>query len=130
MRSPTGREIQVFVAGALALDGLHIILGFMRGSIPTSDYGSVVAGVMAGLALPLGIGILMKSTFAVRVAYFYFGLGILLWCAVLIALRIGGIAVFQYTWIRRTSISGVIQLILLLLLVWSRSKRLRDESAA
>ena len=130
MRSPTGREIEVFVGGALALDGLHILVAFVRGSIPMSDHSSFVAGVIAALAFPLGIAILVKSIFAVRVAYIYLGLVILLWCAVLIALHIHGIAVFQYAWIRRTSISCAIQLILLLLLVWSRSGRLRNETAA
>jgi hypothetical protein len=130
MRSPTGREVQVFVAGALALDGLHTLIAFMRGLIPTSDRTALAAGLIAALALPLGIAILMKSTFALRIAYIYLGLAILLACVTVVgALCITGTAIFHYSWVRRFSTAVVIQLILLLLLVWSCSRRLRDESA-
>ena len=130
MRGPSSREIQVFVAGALALDGLHTIIAWLRGSIPMSDRGALVAQAIATLALPLGIAILLKSAFALRAAYVYLGLVVVLGCVAVVAgLSIIGTGLFQYPWVRRFTISLATALVLLLVLLWSAARHPRDENA-
>lgn len=119
MNKLSARDIQLFVAGALALIGFRALIW-----LPYSVVGSgplmgllVVRSLIMGLALPIGIVMLMGRAAATRVAQIY------LW----VTLTLGCVAVFVPDQAGRLSWGSapevLVALVLLGLILWSRSRR-------
>jgi hypothetical protein len=122
MSISTAKHVQMFVAGALALIGFrawvwlpHYI--FMRESV------FIVAVAVEGLALPIGIAMLLGSLRAVRLAEIYLGLDVvgMIVSLVVFALHVLPLQAPHGNWTRILDL--VIPLALLALLVWSRFPR-------
>src|ERR1700737_2701821 len=123
----SARDIHVFVAGALALEGLHsaIRLFIYPSAVPT-DRAVCIAFSLSLVALPLGIAILLGSSFALRLAFIYLALMVFLgFAAILLATHISGAAVLAQPLLRVLWRSLPVPTTLLALLVWSRLRKPR-----
>jgi hypothetical protein len=131
MRRLTARDIQVFVAGALALDGLHALIRLPYYLTLGGDVGRLIASVVGGLALPLGIGILMESALALRLTQIYLWVGATAGCiALLSGAAVLRLAILRIPFVQSYTVDFLIVAILLVLLVWSKSRRFRDAHNA
>jgi hypothetical protein len=132
MRKLTARDAQVFVAGAFAFEGLHALLRIPHTMAIGGSLSFVASDVIGAFGLPLGIAILIRNVFAIRIAIVYLWFDVFLMCSFLAfifyrpELRIHGEFV-----VRDTVIIIVGQVCLLGLLHWSRRRqRSADETNA
>lgn len=128
MKTPA-REIQLFVAGAIAVNGFDALFWFFYFLAKTRDEAMIFAELTGVVALPLGVGILIGRAWAVRWTQIY------LWIVVIGGFT--GIPIYCYTnWPRAGHMiwqgthDMLLSVILLSLLLWSRSRQLRQEAVA
>jgi hypothetical protein len=127
----TARDAQVLVAGAFAGQGLHALLRLPHTAANAGDsLLPVVSEIIGVFGLPVGIAILVRNIFAVRVALVYLWLDVLVTAsALVIILSRSGLPFVWNILARDTVIVLVGQVVLLGLLVWSRRpQRLADET--
>lgn len=122
MTKITGRDLQVFVGGALAILGFSEFYWLPYYILEHRDAIVIIASLMAGLTLPLGMAILFNRKQSIVLTKIYLWLTIS--CAVI------GLPFFEFSnhfkstavhW--KTVLDLTTSVILLLLLHWSRSKR-------
>ena len=120
MTSSTAKRIQLFVAGSLAIIGLEALEWAPRYILVSRDTAAVLASLAAGLALPLGVAILLGSLRGIRLAEFYLWLQVVGSCAVLLisALHLFPPNAPHASW--ASAARMVAPVLLLTLLVWSR----------
>lgn len=126
----TARDAQVFVAGAFAGQGLHALLRLPHAALNAGDsLLPVVSESIGALGLPLGLAILFRNIFAVRVALVYLWLDVLVTGSALVIILSRSRLPFVWDiFARDTVIILVGQVVLLGLLVWSRRpQRLVEE---
>ena len=129
-RRLTGRDIQVFVAGALTFEGIQSAMAFLY-HFASADRVGWIAFVVSVLALPIGLAMLLRSTFAFQLALLYLSLAVLLSCIMLsTAIYISGTRILSQPVPRMIWRPLPIPVILLMLLVWSRSRRVADDDNA
>jgi hypothetical protein len=71
MRTITARDIQVFVAGALASGGFHAVISLVYDVGHGWNAREAFAWAMVGLLLPLGVGILLRNHLALLLTQIY-----------------------------------------------------------
>jgi hypothetical protein len=125
----SARDIQLFVAGAFSLTGFYALCWLLMYSFSAPDGARIFQHIIGVLLLALGIGIFIGSARAVLIAL------VVLWIAV-----IGGftaIPLYCYLvpskamhtiWIEAPEMSA--NVILLGLMIWSRSRRFRHKPDA
>ena len=101
MEKPSTKDVQNFVAGALALMGLSAVIRLPHDLIAGSEIGVPIASSIAALTLPLAIGILMRSRLALRLTQLY------LWLFVVLGWIVVGMLVWILPWQRLYSSWGV-----------------------
>jgi hypothetical protein len=125
----TARDAQVFVGGAFAFEGFHAL------RIPHTmaiDGGQsfVIGDVIGAFGLPLGVAILFKNIFAVRVALVYLWLDVLITCVFLVLLLYKSELQNRGDFILRDTVIIVTgQVVLLGLLFWSDENSDRNHEA-
>jgi hypothetical protein len=130
MNKLSAKSIQTFVAGALAYMGFHALVWFPYYLIFSKNFILVGDSIFAGLALLIGLAMFIGSTHSIRWAYIY------LWFSIASALGMICISAFQLLGsggerLHWGDVSSLLApAVLLLLLVWSHSKRFRDEPDA
>jgi hypothetical protein len=129
MKKISERDIQLFVGGAFALIGFRALVWLPSTLWSSPDAGRIISSVITILALPIGIGILFGRTQALRLAQLYLWLTIIAGCIV--------IPTFYYFSrskggrISRSLVSEMlVSTVLLGLIFWSRSRRIRHEPDA
>lgn len=129
---PTPRDIQVFVAGALAIGGLHSLIALPRrlALAHGAPGGILVVTAFTAITLLLGIGILLRSGIALRFTKIYLFVVVLLGLAGLLFSAFGpNVPILRETFFRVYASSLLVYLPLLALLLWSQwHKALRDET--
>lgn len=128
----TARDAQVFVAGAFAFEGLHALLRLPHTMALDGEPLVVIGEVIGAFGLPLGIAILIRNIFAVRVAIVYLWLDVLFTGAFLgLILYRPALQTARDFVVRDTVLILVGQVCLLSLLLWSRRRqRSIDETNA
>jgi hypothetical protein len=125
MRHISFISIRMFVAGAIALDGLHTILRSPR-YFAAPNVGVIVSFIIGALGLPLAVGVFMGSTLAFRVMHIYLWVAVVAGCVVLAAtawaLRAGAL---HNSFVLSYSQALFVYAILLGLVLWSISKEAR-----
>jgi hypothetical protein len=130
MRTITGRDIQVFVAGALASFGFHALIRVTYNISHGWNGREAFAGVMVGLLLPLGIGILLRSHLALFLTQIYLwivAVGGMIGPVVSNLLQLGA---FRIPFLGAYAVGIGLDGFLLALLVWSKSGRFVDAGNA
>jgi len=125
----SARDIQLFVAGAFALTGFYSLCWLIEYSASASDGARIFQHVIGVLLLALGIGIFVGSARAVLIAL------VVLWIDVIGGFT--GIPLYCYLFpakathtIWREAPEMLANVILLGLMIWSRSRRFRHEPDA
>ena len=129
MSKLTSRDIQMCVAGAFALTGFYALYWLPYHIVTTHDALRISSYVVAALALPLGISIVLGSSRALLLARIYLWLEVIggfiftpLYC-ILFPAR-------ATNFLLRMGPDLTVSLILLVLIIWSRSKRFKQDPAA
>jgi uncharacterized membrane-anchored protein len=125
----SARDIQLFVAGTLALTGFYALCWLLEYSIYVQDGVLIFQHVIGVLMLALGIGIFIGSARAVLITL------IILWIDVIGGFT--GIPIYCYLFpskamhtISREAPEMLANVILLGLMIWSRSRRFRHDPDA
>ena len=118
----SARDIHMFIAGVFSLSGFYSLCWLVLRSSVVSDGEQIVSHVLGCFELALGIAMFVGHVRAVRIAEIF------LWFLV-----IGGVIVWMwYCYLFPTKamhsmlahgIPGLVSVILLGLMVWSRSRR-------
>ena len=131
MNKISARDIQLFVAGALAMMGFRTLI-WIPYYIVQAHYLVIVSSLITGIALPIGLGIFFGRPSA------------LLWAQIYLGLCVGAtmlvLPVYWFTTSGRTTPTTfpiqslapelLTDLALLALIFWSRSRKLAGESQA
>ena len=123
------RDIQMFVGGALALTGFLVLIWLPYYLFVSLDGGRFVTAILTGLALPIGIAILMSRPWAILSAQIYLWLVVIAGCIVVPAFcyfvpaKAGRI-------IWSSTPQMLVSIILLVLIYWSRSRRIPPPNKA
>jgi hypothetical protein len=133
MNKISSRDIRLLVAGALALAGLQsliLIPYYFTLSLDAAHFGrAVIAGLMAGLALPIGIGIFLGRWSALLWAQIYLWLKFISGCIAIPFFwyffheKVGHLAL-------RIVPEILVAAVLLGLIFWTTSERFRYEPDA
>jgi hypothetical protein len=129
MSKLSSRDIQMFVAGAFAVAGFldFYWLPYYIFAKPNT-YESFSHGV-AALALPLGIGIFLDSARAMLLTQIYLWLEVIAACVAILLVRFMPTpSPLHLSW--RNGSDMIIKMVLLGLIIWSRSNRFRHEPDA
>jgi Na+-driven multidrug efflux pump len=133
MSKISARDIQIFVAGVLAYLGFQSLVWIPYEVVYSQDSLRIIASIVAGVGLLLGVGIVAGNIRALRWAQIFL-LVCVLGAVVNICLSVfETYHVFQkapHMSLYRSIFDFLTNVILLWLLVWSRSKRFRDEPDA
>jgi hypothetical protein len=129
MNKISAKSIQMFVAGALALMGFRSLVWVPYYLIVFKDLFFLISSIFSGLALWIGIAMLIGSGRAIFWARIYLLLGIVSAIAMpcLSAFSVPG--ALHLSWWRSAS-ELLTPVILFWLLAWSRSRHFRDEPDA
>lgn len=128
MRKLNAADIQVFVGGALAVEGFRSVMAFLQYSVVTTDRLVWLPFAASALALPLGIAILLRRSLAFQFAVVYLGVVVALSCVALTtAIYISGTSILAYPVMRMIWRPLPIPVLLLVLLGWSRSRRFAHD---
>lgn len=120
----TARDAQVFVAGAFAFEGLHALLRIPHTMAIDGSQSFVISDIIQAFGLPLGIAILIRNIFAVRVALIYLWMDVLFLGALLVLLLYRPELQDRGDFILRDAIIILVgQVCLLSLLIWSRRRQ-------
>ena len=127
----SARDIQVFVAGALALLGIRALLYFpYYFATPVHNaawVGRLIFSLSAGLDLPLGLAIFFGKRWAVLLAQIWLSLSLAysIFITFLILFHSGSSKALNYIW--TVSPDSLIFIVLLSLIWLSQSKKFRHE---
>jgi hypothetical protein len=130
----SARDIQVFVAGSLALLGIRALLYlpyYFAAPVHNAAWvGHLFGSCSAGLDLPLGLGMLFGKRWAILLAQFYLWLSLALSfiTGFYSAMILGASKALSY--ISTISPDLIIQIALLWLIWLSQSKKFRHEPDA
>ena len=130
----SARDIQVFVAGALALLGIRALLYlpyyFAAPVHNVAWVGHLIGSCTAGLDLPLGLAMFFGKRLAILLTQIWLWLSVVLSivCGVYFAMILGSSKALSY--ISTISPDLIIQIALLWLIWLSRSKTFRHEPDA
>jgi hypothetical protein len=130
MNKTSSRDIRLFVAGALALTGfqaLIVIPNYFTLSMDVAHIGrAVIVGLLAGLALPIGIGIFLGRWSALFWAQIYLWLKFISGC-----IAIPFVWYFAHEKVGHLALRIVPEIlvagVLLGLIYWTTSERFRYE---
>jgi hypothetical protein len=129
MKKISSRDIQLLVAGALALAGFRALVWIPYYFVVSTGVVRIVGAVVTGLALPIGIGIFSGRTSAILWAQIYLWLVLISGCIV--------IPVFWHSFpekVEQLALSiapeMLVAAVLLGLIFWSNSERFRHEPNA
>ncbi len=129
MKNISARDIRLLVAGALALTGFRALIWIPYYFTVSLDSVRIGGAIITGLALPIGIGILLGRASAILLAQIYLWLVLITGC---VAMPV----VWHYfpEKVGRMALSGAPELlvasVLLGLIYWSGSQRFRHEPDA
>lgn len=119
----SARQIQIFVAGALALMGFHSLIWTPYYFIVAKDLVFAFGSILSGLALWIGTAVLIESERAIFWAWIYLLLGIL---SGIVAICLSVFPILPkplpISWWRDAS-DTLTLVILFSMLAWSRSER-------
>ena len=125
----SARDIQLLVAGALALTGFRALIWLPYYFTVSLDSVRIIAGVVTGVALPIGIGILQSRTWAILAAQIYLWLVILSACVTVpIFCHFVPAKAGRMLWSSVPEL--LVSIILLALIYWSRSRRFHPPNTA
>jgi hypothetical protein len=129
MNKISAKSIQMFVAGALAIMGFHSLIWLPYYIVFSQSIALAGGCIFSGLALLIGVAMLVGSERAIFWARIYFLLGI---CGAIATFCLSVFPILpkplHLGW---RSVSDLLTpAILFGLLVWSRSKHFRDEPVA
>lgn len=129
MSKLSSREIQMLVAGALALMGFYGLYWLPYYIFMDRNTVQILTHLGTALALPLGIGMSMGSSRAVLLARIFLWLEVILGmvCIPIICFELPKYAI-QLVW--RSGPDFIISVILLVLILWSRLAKFTDDEAA
>jgi hypothetical protein len=129
MSKLSSQEIQMFVAGVLALMGFYGLYWLPYFIFMARDTVQILSHVGTALALPLGIGMFMGSARAVLLARIYLWLEVILGmvCVPIICFELPSRAI-QLVW--QSGPDFVISAVLLVLILWSRLSKFRHDEAS
>jgi hypothetical protein len=129
MKKLSARDIELFVAGAISVVGFRALFWLFYDLFTARDFGMVFSHLTLGLALPLGIGIFIGRTRAILWARIFIWLWVIggftsipLYCYLVPSQAV------HTMW--KEGPDMLVSIILLGLIIWSRSQRLRQEPAA
>ena len=130
MNKITSRDIRSFVAGALAFNGfksLILIPHYFTLSMDASHIGrAVIVALVAGLALPIGIGIFLGRWSALFSAQIFLWMKVILGC-----MTIPYFCIFFHEKVVTLVLVGAPEIlgdaVLLGLIFWTTSERFRHE---
>ncbi len=125
------RDIQLFVAGAIALMGFRALIGLPYYFTTTTPMIGVrlVSSLITALALPIGIALLLERASAVLFAQIYLWVIVISGCIVIPVFYYflpGQSGRFLWSTVPELLVAGV----LLALIFWSRSRSFRHEPNA
>ena len=129
MKRISHREIELFVAGAVALMGMHALIWMPRWFVAPLHPGSIAGWIVNVLAFPIGIGMLMGRPRAAVFAQIFLCLQLISGClAVPIFWHFVPTEARGMTWssVRDVMVAGV----LLGLMYWSRAHSHSNEPNA
>ena len=129
MTKLSAKSIQIFVAGALALMGFHSLIWLPYYIVFSQSIALAGGSIFSGLALLIGVAMLVGSERAIFWARIYLLLGI---CGAITTLCLSVFPILpkplHLSW---QSVSNLLTpAILFGLLVWNRSKHFRDKPVA
>jgi hypothetical protein len=124
MRRITSGDLRMFVAGAIALDGLHAFIQLPRHLAFSNAAPEILISIIGTLGLPLAIGILIGSKLAFRLTQILLGVMVVSGGITLAVLR--GTIFHNEFWLQ-FSRSLLVCAILLGLVFWSISKRRAEQ---
>jgi len=122
MSKITARDVQVFVAGALTSVGFHALIRVGYNVMIAWNARDATAWAMVGLLFPFGIGVLLGSALALRLAQIYLWIQVCAGFAV-IAGGAFNLETFRVPFPGAYALGVVLDTILLALLLWSKSRR-------
>jgi hypothetical protein len=122
MSKISARDIQTFVAGAMALNGFHSLFWAFSYCFYPRDFEQISIQLLYALVLPLGIGIFMGRAWAIRLTVIYY------WIIVFSTFTAVPIFCFSNPAMAKTVIwysayDLLISIFVLGLISWSRSRR-------
>ena len=125
----SARDIQLFVAGAFSLTGLYALFWLLEYAIYVPDGAVIFQHLIGVLALALGIGIFIGSARAILLTLIF------LWVNVVVGFT--GIPIYCYLipskamqTIWREAPELLANVLLLSLMIWSRSRKFRHDPIA
>jgi hypothetical protein len=128
MRRITSGDLQVFAAGAIALDGFHALIQLPRHLAFSNGFPEILSSIIATLGLPLAIGILVGSQVAFRLTQILLCVMVVLGCITLAATAVVlRVAIFHNVFWLQFSRALLVSAILLGLAFWSISKRRAEQ---
>jgi hypothetical protein len=122
MNKTSARDIQLFVAGALALIGFQALILLPYYLTASMDLVRALSGIIAGLALPIGICMLTGRAKALLFAQIYLWLLVITGCLVL-PVYCWAIPARAKSLVLRVAPEMITAIILLWLIFWSRSRK-------
>ena len=127
MKKISARDIQLLVAGAFALMGFRALIWLPYYFVTSADLVRIINTTVTGLALPLGIGILLGRVSAIPVARIYLWLVVISGCIVIptfwyFAPEKGGRIALRF------APELLVAIVLLGLIFWSRSRRFNHDA--
>ncbi|HEU6447515.1 MAG TPA: hypothetical protein VFV23_03655 [Verrucomicrobiae bacterium] len=128
MKKISGRDIALFVSGAFAISGFRTLIWLPYYLVVSRDLVHIVGAIVSGLALPIGIGILLNRSWAIASARAYLWAVIILGC-ITVPLTCYFIPV-KNPFILWSSLDFLTYIGLLILIHWSRSRKFKESDAA
>jgi Ca2+/H+ antiporter len=131
MNKLSRRNVQMFVAGALALTGFRELFWLPYYLVVSKDVHLVTGSILSGLSLLIGISIFVGNARAILWAKIYLGLNILVFAVIfLIFPLLHSLTSKPQNFSLKSVLGFATVFILYLLLVWSTSKRFSDNPDA
>jgi hypothetical protein len=118
----SARDIQLFVGGAFALTGFRALIWLPYDFTISADSPRIIGSIVAGLTLPIGIGMLMNHARATQLAQIYLWFVVISECIAIptfyyfLPAKIG-----RLLW--TTFPDTLVSLVLLGIILWSHGRR-------
>jgi hypothetical protein len=121
-------RVQAFVGGAIAVIGFRALIWIPHG-VAARDSVYILAGILVGFGLPLGVAILRGHPKALRLAEIYLALGVLGMCLAFVVSKLS-ILPASAPGLAWWSLSDLIApVVLLVLLFWSKAQHGEENVA-
>jgi len=129
MSKLSARDIQLFVGGALALTGFRALIWLPYYFTVSLDSVRIIASIVTGLALPIGVSMLMSRGRGILLAQIYLWLVMISGCV--------AVPIFWHMFPEKAGRMALasapdilVAIVLLGLIFWSRSQRFSHEPDA